>query len=148
MSSQSKSEKRPLLVERQGAVETFTINDAPRNRMGLDFMAVVLGFSKYTRMTTSKSSWCFSFSGIRRLAYSTAASVSWIEHGPAMTRTRSSSPASILWMASRVSRVVLVAASEMGSSFVISLGLITFLILAILRSSVLFVVTGFLVCKI
>lgn len=38
MSSQSKSEKRPLIVERQGAVETFTINDAPRNRMGLDFM--------------------------------------------------------------------------------------------------------------
>jgi enoyl-CoA hydratase/carnithine racemase len=38
MSSQSKTDKRPLMVERQGAVETFTINDAPRNRMGLDFM--------------------------------------------------------------------------------------------------------------
>jgi enoyl-CoA hydratase len=28
----------PLLVERDGAVETLIINDAPRNRMGLDFM--------------------------------------------------------------------------------------------------------------
>jgi enoyl-CoA hydratase/carnithine racemase len=38
MSSQSESSQRPLLVEREGAVETFVINDAPRNRMGLDFM--------------------------------------------------------------------------------------------------------------
>jgi enoyl-CoA hydratase len=36
--SQSKTIDRPLVVERQGAVETFIINDAPRNRMGLDFM--------------------------------------------------------------------------------------------------------------
>ena len=28
----------PLLVERQGPVETLVINDAPRNRMGLEFM--------------------------------------------------------------------------------------------------------------
>lgn len=28
----------PLLVEREGAVETLVINDAPRNRMGLEFM--------------------------------------------------------------------------------------------------------------
>jgi len=28
----------PLLVERDGAVETLVINDAPRNRMGLEFM--------------------------------------------------------------------------------------------------------------
>jgi len=28
----------PLLVEREGAVETLVINDAPRNRMGLAFM--------------------------------------------------------------------------------------------------------------
>jgi enoyl-CoA hydratase len=38
MSSQSETDERRLLVERQGAVETFVINDAPRNRMGLDFM--------------------------------------------------------------------------------------------------------------
>ena len=30
--------QRPLLVERQGPVETLVINDAPRNRMGLEFM--------------------------------------------------------------------------------------------------------------
>lgn len=29
---------RPLLVERDGAVETITIHDAPRNRMSLEFM--------------------------------------------------------------------------------------------------------------
>ncbi len=28
----------PLLIQRDGAVETLLINDAPRNRMGLDFM--------------------------------------------------------------------------------------------------------------
>ncbi|MBW2288993.1 MAG: enoyl-CoA hydratase/isomerase family protein [Deltaproteobacteria bacterium] len=38
MSPQPATDQRPLLVERQGAVETFIINDAPRNRMGLDFM--------------------------------------------------------------------------------------------------------------
>jgi len=38
MSSKSESGQSPLLVERDGAVETFVINDAPRNRMGLDFM--------------------------------------------------------------------------------------------------------------
>jgi len=32
------SEAEPLLVERDGAVETIRINDAPRNRMGLEFM--------------------------------------------------------------------------------------------------------------
>jgi len=32
------SREPALLVERDGAVETFIINDAPRNRMGLDFM--------------------------------------------------------------------------------------------------------------
>ena len=33
-----KSPTTPLRVERNGAVETLIINDAPRNRMGLDFM--------------------------------------------------------------------------------------------------------------
>jgi enoyl-CoA hydratase len=32
------SSERPLLVQRHGAVETIVINDAPRNRMSLDFM--------------------------------------------------------------------------------------------------------------
>jgi enoyl-CoA hydratase len=38
MSEREQDKKAPLLVERDGAVETFTINDAPRNRMGLEFM--------------------------------------------------------------------------------------------------------------
>jgi enoyl-CoA hydratase len=38
MSSESESEAAPLLVERDGAVEIFSINDAPRNRMSLEFM--------------------------------------------------------------------------------------------------------------
>jgi len=38
MSADTKAGEPALLVERDGAVETFIINDAPRNRMGLDFM--------------------------------------------------------------------------------------------------------------
>ena len=38
----TKTERRasegPLLVEREGAVATLVINDAPRNRMSLEFM--------------------------------------------------------------------------------------------------------------
>ena len=33
----------PLLVHREGAVETLVINDAPRNRMGLEFMDALEG---------------------------------------------------------------------------------------------------------
>ena len=32
------SEERPLIIEREGAVETLVIDDAPRNRMSLEFM--------------------------------------------------------------------------------------------------------------
>jgi enoyl-CoA hydratase len=38
MVSDESAPEAPLLVERKGAVETFTINDPPRNRMGLEFM--------------------------------------------------------------------------------------------------------------
>jgi enoyl-CoA hydratase/carnithine racemase len=38
MSSEHRPEKEPLLVQRNGAVETLVINDAPRNRMSLEFM--------------------------------------------------------------------------------------------------------------
>jgi enoyl-CoA hydratase len=38
MSSKKAAGDLPLIVQRDGAVETFVINDAPRNRMGLDFM--------------------------------------------------------------------------------------------------------------
>jgi enoyl-CoA hydratase len=38
MSGERNRSKIPLLVEREGAVETLVINDAPRNRMSLEFM--------------------------------------------------------------------------------------------------------------
>ena len=38
MSAEDGHRERPLLVERDGAVETLVINDAPRNRMSLEFM--------------------------------------------------------------------------------------------------------------
>jgi enoyl-CoA hydratase/carnithine racemase len=38
MSSSQSANSSPLLVDRDGAVETLVINDAPRNRMGLEFM--------------------------------------------------------------------------------------------------------------
>jgi enoyl-CoA hydratase len=38
MPSEPKVEEAPLLIERDGAVETLVINDAPRNRMSLEFM--------------------------------------------------------------------------------------------------------------
>ena len=38
MSADTRKHDRPLLIERDGAVETLVINDAPRNRMGLEFM--------------------------------------------------------------------------------------------------------------
>jgi enoyl-CoA hydratase/carnithine racemase len=38
MSNTTRIGAAPLLVERAGAVETLIINDAPRNRMGLEFM--------------------------------------------------------------------------------------------------------------
>ena len=38
MPTETNANTPPLIVERNGAVETFTINDAPRNRMGLEFM--------------------------------------------------------------------------------------------------------------
>ena len=38
MSSEKRPTNEPLLIERDGAVETLVINDAPRNRMSLEFM--------------------------------------------------------------------------------------------------------------
>ena len=38
MSAERKASDGPLLIERDGAVETLAINDAPRNRMSLEFM--------------------------------------------------------------------------------------------------------------
>ncbi|MBW2421213.1 MAG: enoyl-CoA hydratase/isomerase family protein [Deltaproteobacteria bacterium] len=38
MSLEGSTSEGPLLIEREGAVETLVINDAPRNRMSLEFM--------------------------------------------------------------------------------------------------------------
>lgn len=38
MSPEAPCDASPLVVERDGAVETLVINDAPRNRIGLAFM--------------------------------------------------------------------------------------------------------------
>ena len=53
---------------------------------------VVRGFSKYTRITISSSPLKRSRSFTSRPAYSIAAFVSWIEHGPMTTISRSSIP--------------------------------------------------------
>lgn len=38
MTEKNQSENSPMVIERTGAVETIAINDAPRNRMSLEFM--------------------------------------------------------------------------------------------------------------
>ena len=38
LSGDAKANEPPLLLQRDGAVETLSINDAPRNRMSLEFM--------------------------------------------------------------------------------------------------------------
>jgi enoyl-CoA hydratase/carnithine racemase len=38
MPSDESRENAPIVIERRGAVETLVINDAPRNRMSLEFM--------------------------------------------------------------------------------------------------------------
>jgi len=53
---------------------------------------VVRGFSKYTRISTSSSPSCRSLSACNFLAYSSAASGSWIEHGPMTTSSWSERP--------------------------------------------------------
>jgi hypothetical protein len=69
---------------------------------------VVRGFSKYTRITTSRSPACFSRSAFSLRAYSMAAAGSWIEQGPMITSKRSSSPE---MMRRTLLRVVLISDS-------------------------------------
>ena len=61
---------------------------------------VVRGFSKYTRMATRILSLILTERSASFAAYSRPAWVSWIEHGPTMTRRRSSSPRSVraIWL--------------------------------------------------
>ena len=53
---------------------------------------VVRGFSKYTRMTISRSSESRSRTAFRWSLYSSAAAGSWMEQGPTITSSLSSSP--------------------------------------------------------
>ena len=76
---------------------------------------VVRGFSKYVRMTTSRSSRTASVTGRSRRAYSNAASGSWIEHGPTTTRSRRvSRPCRMSRIAARVARTSAAAVSLAG----------------------------------
>ena len=77
---------------------------------------VVRGFSKYTRITTSRSFLRRSASALRRRAYSMAASVSWMEQGPITTSRRSSAPNRMRWMAVRASKAVSAALGVAGNS--------------------------------
>lgn len=72
---------------------------------------VVLGFSKYARITINSSLVCFSLSDFRRLAYSSAELGSWMEHGPMTMRRRLRG--SRLWrMSAASSRAVITVAFD------------------------------------
>jgi len=98
---------------------------------------VVRGFSKYTRITISRSSWYSSCNGLSLEAYSRAASGSCTEQGPITTSSRSSSPCRILWIAWRALYTVSAACSVMGKSVNNCSGDISSFISRIRRSSVL-----------
>ena len=72
------------------------------------------GFSKYTRITTSRPSESRSATGRRRSAYSRAAFASCTEHGPTTTSRRSSTPFSTSVTAWRPSTTVRARASLSG----------------------------------
>ena len=77
---------------------------------------VVRGFSKYTRMMTHRSSLRRSAHLANRPAYSMAASVSWMEQGPTMARSRSSAPLTMAAASWRARVTVSDAFSVMGNS--------------------------------
>ena len=97
---------------------------------------VVRGFSKYTRITISRSAFRRSRSACSRCAYSSAAAGSWIEQGPTTTTSRSSMPCRMRWIAERASKTVLEAASSHGNSRSRCAGGASSLISLIRRSSV------------
>jgi hypothetical protein len=55
--------------------------------------------------------------GFRRCAYSMAVAGSWIEHGPTMTRRRSSFSVRIFWIARRAVRTVFNDSQDFGSVY-------------------------------
>jgi hypothetical protein len=60
-------------------------------------------------------------------AYSSVAAGSWIEHGPAMTASRSSAPPTMSVIARRPSRVVAAEAADSGSTVATASGVTTML---------------------
>ena len=76
----------------------------------------VRGFSKYTRITISRSSACRSRSSASLAAYSRAAFGSCTEHGPVTTSSRSSAPSSTARTSALVASTVCDWASPSGCS--------------------------------
>jgi hypothetical protein len=83
------------------------------------------GFSKYTRITTSRSSASRAACPRSSVAYSPAASGSCTEHGPTTTSSRRSRPASTSCTWWRLSSTVSCRSAVSGSSWWSSAGLIS-----------------------
>ena len=76
---------------------------------------VVRGFSKYTRMTMKSVSRTLAAARASRPAYSSAASGSWIEHGPITTKRRGSARSRIARIVERPRATVSAAAGDRGT---------------------------------
>ena len=83
---------------------------------------VVRGFSKYARITISRSSLCFSAWLTSRRAYSRPALGSWMEQGPTMTSKRSSTPSMTARTSSRPRATTSASRVSSGSSATMSCG--------------------------
>ena len=97
---------------------------------------VVRGFSKYTRITISSSPACCLRCAARRPAYSNAARVSWIEHGPITTARRSSSPARMRCSACLEALTVCTACTLAAQSRITSAGALSGVMARMRKSSV------------
>src|SRR3954453_10924676 len=85
----------------------------------------VRGFSVYVRIRISRSSPCRFRMRAMKPAYSSAATGSWMEHGPAMTAKRSSRPLTMSVMARRPARVVVAEAADSGTTVATVAGVTT-----------------------
>src|SRR6185312_5072089 len=97
---------------------------------------VVRGFSKYTRITISSASPSSRRSSASLPAYSSAAGVSWMEHGPITTTSRSSRPLMMACSAWREASTVAIAAAVAVQSRMTSAGVLRGVIALMRRSSV------------
>ena len=128
-SSSSRATRTPLLMSKLPSSSGSLISPFQPT--------VVRGFSKYTRMTISRSALRRSRTGFRRLAYSMAARVSWIEQGPITTIMRSSMPCRMRCMACRAANTVSDASLVQANSRMTCAGGFSSLISRMRRSSVL-----------